>query len=156
MDINATLFGQMITFALFVWFTMKFVWPPLIAALEARKARISDGLAAGERGRRELELAHEQVKKNLEVAHQQALHIIESAHKQAVLIINEAKGQASVEAERLLSKGKLDLAQQFEKAKQQLCSEIAGIALLGAEKIIAQEVDAKKHQSLLDDLVEGL
>lgn len=156
MNINATLLGQMITFALFVWFTMKFVWPPLMGALEARRAQISDGLAAAERGRRELELAHEQVQKKIEAAHHQAMGIIESAHKQASAIVDEARSQATLEAERVLSKGKMELEQQFERARQQLSAEIASIALKGAEKVVGQEVDAAKHQLLLEELVKGL
>ena len=153
MNFNATLIGQMITFAIFVWFCMKYVWPPLMTALEERKAKIADGLAAAERGQKDLELAQSKVSDNLKEAKQQAQEIINQAQKRANEIVDEAKDAARVEAEKIKSAAAADVDQQINAARETLRKEVAGIAIAGAERILNAEVNAEAHGKVLDDLV---
>ncbi len=152
MNFNATLIGQMITFVIFVWFCMKYVWPPLMAAMEERKARIADGLAAAERGQKDLELAKSRVSEDLKEAKQQAQEIIAQAQKRASEIIDEAKGAAEQEAEKIRSAASADIDQQINSAREQLRKEVAALAVAGAEKILEREVDAKAHSKVLEEL----
>jgi len=156
MDINATLIIQMLVFATFVWFTMKFVWPPLTKALEERRDKIADGLAAAERGRRELELAQERVKEDLKQVKADAADILEKATRRAAALIDEAKEQARLEAERIAKAHREQLSQEVNRAKEMLKHEVSALALAAAEKIIMAEVDAEKNRSLLDHLIEEL
>ena len=153
MNFNATLIGQMITFAIFVWFCMKYIWPPLIAALEERNARISEGLAAAQRGRQDLEEAEIKVKESLKEAKTQAQEIINQAQKRANEIVDEAKEGAREEADKIKVAATADIDQQVTAAREQLRKEVSGIALAGAEQILKREVDAKAHAAVLDDLV---
>ena len=153
MNFNATLIGQSITFAIFVWFCMKYVWPPLMTALEERKARIADGLAAAERGQKDLELAQARVSDNLKESKQQAQDIINQAQKRANEIVDEAKGIARDEAEKIKSAASADIEQQINSAREQLRKEVSGIALAGAEAILKREVNAETHGKVLDDLM---
>ena len=153
MDINATLLGQFITFAVLVWFTMKYVWPPIIKAIHDRQVRIAEGLAAAERGQHELELAQH---KSLELqrdAKIQAADILDQANKRAARIIDEAKSRARVEGERLLEISKLEIEQEVLNAKQQLREQIAQIAVAGAEKILQKHIDVSTDEHLLQQLV---
>jgi len=152
MNFNATLIGQMITFAVFVWFCMKYVWPPLMAALEERKTRIADGLAAAERGKKDLELAKSRASEDLKEAKQQAQEIIAQAQKRASEIIDEAKGQAEQEAEKIKTAASADIDQQLNAAREQLRKQVAAIAVAGAEKIIEREIDADAHSKALEEL----
>ncbi len=156
MDINATLLGQMITFALFVWFTMKFVWPPLNQALQKRRSTIAEGLAAAEKSMRDLQASEAQIQKTLANARVDAAKIVEEAHKQAGLIVDDAKTRAKEEAERLLHKAHTEIEQEVQQAKESLRKEVGRIVILGAEKIIAREIDASSHQALLDQLVNEI
>jgi len=153
MNFNATLIGQMITFAIFVWFCMKYIWPPLIAALEERNARISEGLAAAQRGQQDLEEAEIKVKESLNEAKTQAQEIINQAQKRANEIVDEAKEGAREEADKIKVTATADIDQQVTAAREQLRKEVSGIALAGAEQILKREVDAKAHAAVLDDLV---
>ena len=153
MNFNATLIGQMITFAIFVWFCLKYIWPPLMHALEERKARIADGLAAAERGQKDLELAQARVKDNLKEAKQQAQEIINQAHKRANEMVDEAKETAREEAEKIKAGATADIEQQINSAREQLRAEVATIALAGAEKILKREVNAEAHGKVLDDMM---
>ena len=153
MNFNATLIGQMITFAIFVWFCMKYIWPPLIAALEERNARISEGLAAAQRGQQDLEEAEIKVKESLNEAKTQAQEIINQAQKRANEIVDEAKEGAREEADKIKVAATADIDQQVTAAREQLRKEVSGIALAGAEQILKREVDAKAHAAVLDDLV---
>jgi len=156
MNFNATLIGQMITFAVFVWFCMKYVWPPIMTALEERKARISEGLAAAERGKHDLELAKHKAADNLKEAKQQAQDIINQAQKRASEIVDEAKDAARVEADRIKTAAESEIDQQINSAREQLRKEVSVLALGGAEKILGREVDAKAHSEVLDELVAQL
>ena len=153
MNFNATLIGQSITFLVFVWFCMKYVWPPLMAALEERNARITEGLAAAERGQKDLEEATSKVCDNLNEAKQQAQDIINQAQKRANEIVDEAKDIARDEADKIKNAATADIDQQVNSAREQLRKEVSVIALSGAEKILQREVNAETHAAVLDELV---
>jgi F-type H+-transporting ATPase subunit b len=153
MNFNATLIGQSITFIVFVWFCMKYVWPPLMAALEERKAKIADGLAAAERGQKDLELAQSKVSDNLKEAKAQAQDIINQAQKRANEMVDEAKGIAREEAEKIKNAATADIDQQINSAREQLRKEVSSIAISGAEKILKREVNAEAHGEVLDDMM---
>ena len=153
MNINVSLIGQIITFLVFVWFVMKFVWPPIIAAMEEREKRIADGLAAAERGKQDLAAADAKVEEMLREARQKAAQIVDQANKRGSEIVEEAKAQARSEGERLVVSAKAEIAQEVSRAKESLRAEVAGIAVAGASQILKKEVDASTHARLLDDLV---
>ncbi len=153
MNINATLLGQTIMFAMFVWFCMKFVWPPIIAALDARKKLIADGLAAGERGKHDLELAAKRAAEVLREAKEKAAEIIAQGDKRAAEIIEEAKAKADVEAGNIRTRANSEIEQEVFRAKEQLRTQVSAIALAGAGKILSREIDARAHNELLDKLV---
>ena len=153
MNFNATLIGQMITFAVFVWFCMKYIWPPLMAALDERNARISEGLAAAQRGQQDLEDAQAKVGESLGEAKQQAQEIINQAQKRANEIVDEAKDAARDEADKIKAAATADIDQQINSAREHLRKEVSSIALAGAEQILKREVDAKAHALVLDELV---
>lgn len=156
MSINATLIGQMLTFLILVWVTMKYIWPVLIKAIEERQAKIADGLAAAEKGKHELELAQTYVKKAMQDGKQHAAEILANAQKRADEIVEEAKGQARIEGERILVAAKEQVNQELAQAKQKLQQEVGRLALAGAEQILQREVDAKAHKDLLTKLATQL
>ncbi|MBI2286653.1 MAG: F0F1 ATP synthase subunit B [Nitrosomonadales bacterium] len=153
MNINATLLAQTIMFALFVWFCMKFVWPPIMAALEQRKKQIADGLADAERAKHDLELAAKRSAEILREAKEKAGEIIVNAEKRDSEIIEAAKAKAKIEGERILAGAKAEIDQEVFRAKEQLRTQVSAIALAGASKILGREIDAKAHNDLLDKLV---
>ena len=156
MDINLTLIVQMLVFAAFVMFTMKLVWPPLARALEERQEKIADGLAAAERGRKELELAQHRVTDDLKQAKVQSADIVEKANKRAAQIIEEAKEAAKAEAQNQAKLAQEQLHQQVNQARQALKKQVAGLAIAGAEQILMREVDAKSNEALLNDLIKEI
>ena len=156
MNINLTLIGQSITFAVFVWFCMKYVWPPIMAALAERKKTIADGLAAGERGRHELELAAKRAADVLREAKQQAAEVIAHAEKRAVEIVEEAKNAAKLEGERMLAAARAEIEQEANRAREMLREQVAALAVAGAERILRREIDAKAHADLLEALKKEL
>lgn len=153
MNINATLLGQTIMFALFVWFCMKLVWPPIMRALEARRKQIADGLAAAERGKHDLELAEKRSAELLREAKEKAAEIIAQGDKRAAEIVEEAKEQAKVEAGRIVTAAKAEVEQEVFRAREQLRTQVSAVALAGAGKILGREIDAKAHNDLLEKLV---
>lgn len=153
MNINATLIGQTIMFALFVWFCMKFVWPPIMAALDARNKRIADGLAAAERGKNDLALAAKRSAELLREAKEKVSEIIALGDKRAGEIVEEAKAQAKIEGDRIVTAAKAEIEQEVFRAKEQLRTQVSAIALAGAGKILGREIDATAHNDLLDKLV---
>ena len=153
LDLNATLLGQMITFIIFVWFTMRYVWPPVMKAMTERKEKIAEGLAAGDRGRRELELAQHKAAEYLRDAKIQAASIIESANKRASILVEEAKDAARIESERIILLGRSEVDREVQKAKQLLKHQVALIAVVGAEKILARNIDKIANNELLDKLI---
>ena len=156
MNINATLIGQSITFFVFVWFCMKFVWPPIMNALAERRKQIADGLAAGERGKHELDLASKRAVENLHDAKQKAAEIIAQADKRAAQLVEEAKAAAKLEADRMIAGAQASIAQETVRAKEALRGQVAGLAVAGAEKILRREIDAKAHADLLDAIKNEL
>ena len=153
MNINATLLAQTIMFALFVWFCMKFVWPPIMAALEQRKKQIADGLAAAERAKHDLELAARRSAEILREAKEKAGEIVSSGEKRASEIIEAAKEQAKTEGDRIITGAKAEIDQEVFRAREQLRTQVSAIALAGAGKILGREIDARAHNDLLDKLV---
>jgi F-type H+-transporting ATPase subunit b len=156
LHINFTLVIQMLVFMAFVWFTMRFVWPPLEGALSERHDKIADGLAAAERGHRELELAQHRVKEELKHAKSQAADILEKAHRRATQLIDESKVEARLEAQKIAKLAEEQLALEVNQAKEQLRKRVASLAVAGAEKIIRRELDEKTTQDLLDTLIEEI
>jgi len=154
--INLTLFGQMLTFLVFVWFTKKFVWPPVMRALEERRARIAEGLAAADRGQKALQDADAQVAERLREARQQAAQIIEQAERRGAELVEEAKGNAQAAGERMLAQARAELEQDTNRAREALRGEVAAIALSGARQLLEKEVDATTHRDLLDRLAGQL
>jgi F-type H+-transporting ATPase subunit b len=152
MNINATLIGQAIAFFLFVVFCMKYVWPPILHALEERKKKIADGLAAGEHGKREQALAEDRAKELLREAKEQAGEIITRADKRAAEIVDESKGDAKAEGERLLTAAKADINQELNRVKEDLRGQVVSIALAGASKVLEREVDETAHAELMNKL----
>ncbi len=156
MNINATIIGQMLTFVVFVWFCMKFIWPPLISVLAERTKKIADGLSAADRAERDLELAQEKAMDQLKEAKQQAAEIIDQAHKRSSQLVDEAKDQAREEGDRLLKAAQAEIEQEFNRAREELRSQVAKIAVAGAEKVLGSSVDAKAHSALLNKLAAEL
>ena len=152
MNINATLIGQGIAFFLFVVFCMKYVWPPILHALEERKKKIADGLAAGEHGKQEQLLAEERAKELLREAKEQAGEIITRADKRASEIVDEAKQDAKAEGGRMLTAAKAEIDQELNRVKEDLRGQVVSIALAGASKVLEREVDENAHAELLNKL----
>ena len=150
MSINATLIGQMITFALLVWFTMKYIWPPLFDSLEERKKKIADGLAAAEKGQEEIVLAEKKAKGVLKDAKLQSSEIVTLAQKRANEIVEESKDTAKKEGERLIVAAKAQIEQEIQQAKEGLRKEVADLALSAAEQILGAEIDKAKHQDIIN------
>jgi F-type H+-transporting ATPase subunit b len=154
-----TLVVQMLVFAGFVWFTMKFVWPPLSKALDDRQAKIADGLAAAERGRHELELAQKHIKEELKEAKAQAADLIEKANKQSALLVEEARVEAKESAARILKQTEEQISLEMQRAQQKLRQELADLVLAGMEKVIQEALpeSAKKQavSKLITEIAEG-
>ena len=153
MSINATLIAQMITFGILIWFTMKFIWPPLTRAMDERAQRIAEGLSAAERARKELADADARVADEIKKARSEAMAIIDKAHQQANLIIDKAKQDAIVEATRQKATAAADIENMTHRAREELRGQVASLAVSGAEKILKREIDANAHRALLDQLV---
>ena len=156
MDLNATLIGQTIAMIVFVWFCMKFIWPPLMDMIEERQNEIADGLAAAEKGNRSLELAAVEKTKLLDEARGQAREIIDQANVRAGSIVDEARSTAGDEGERILVAARAEVEQEVNRAREELRGQVASIALAGAEKLISREINAATHQDLLDQLAQEI
>lgn len=156
MNINLTLIGQTLTFIVFVWFCMKFVWPPIMQALHDRKAKIADGLAAAERGQHEKELADKRAKEVLHEAKGEAAEIIAQAQKRASEIVEEAKGDARAEGERLKVAAHAEIEQEANRAKEQLRGQVVSLAVAGAGKVLEREIDEQAHSDMLDKLASQI
>jgi len=153
MDITFTLIAQALTFAILIWFTAKFIWPPMMSAIENRQKTIADGLAAAERGKHDLDLAAKRSAELLREAKEKAADILASGDKRASEIIEAAKLQAKVEADRIIAGAAAEIEQEAFRAREQLRSHVSAIALAGAAKILGREVDSHAHNDLLDKLV---
>lgn len=156
MNINLTLIGQLLTFVIFVWFTMKFVWTPIMGALETRKKEIADGLAAAERGQHEQELAKERAAEELREAKAQAADIVAQAHKRAGEIVDEAKGNARTEGDRILHAAQTEIEQETNRAREQLRTKVGELAVAGAEKILRKEINAAAHKDIVTALAKEI
>ncbi len=156
MNFNATLIGQMIAFAVFVWFCTKFVWPHIIKAMEDRKTRIADGLAAAEKGLHDLELAEKRARDILHEGKEQSQVLIAQAQKRHDEIVEEAKDNARIEGDRILAAARAEIDHERQQAKVELRQEVARLAVMGAEQILRREVDQTAHKEILDRVSAGL
>ncbi len=152
MNLTFTMIAQGIVFALFIWFTVKFVWPPLLRAIETRQKNIVEGLAEAEKGRNSLVDAKKEADKNLAEARDRAHEIVASAEKSATSRVEESKSAAKTEGERLIAAAHAQVGQEVQSAKQQLREQVAALAVAGAEKILRREVDARAHADMLNQL----
>lgn len=152
MDINATIIGQFITFAILVWFTMKYVWPPITKAMHNREKKIAAGLEAAERSKRELETAEHTALGIIRDAKMQATQIIEQANSHSAKLVEEAKIQAKQEGQRIVEMAQGEIGREVAQAKEELKSKLATLAIRGAEQIIQREIDAHAQESLLTQL----
>ena len=156
MNINATLIGQAIWFGVFIWITMKYVWPPLQKAMADRQKLIADGLAAGERGKQEFDLASKRSAEALRDAKASAAEIVGNAEKRGMQIVEEAKQAAKVEADKVVAAAKVEIEQEVERARAVLRDRVADLAVAGAERILKREIDAKAHGEMLATLKQEL
>jgi len=156
MSINATLIAQMITFGILIWFTMKFIWPPLTTAIDERAQRISEGLSAAEKARKELADADVRVVEEIKKGHTQALVIVDKAHQQATQIVEKAKQDALAEANRQKAVAAAEIDNMAHRAREALRAQVGALAIAGAERILRREIDANAHKALLDELVAEL
>jgi F-type H+-transporting ATPase subunit b len=155
-NLNATLFAQFVVFFILAIFTMKFVWPPLMKALDERAERIANGLAAADRGKAEMAAAEKRIAAELAATRDESTKRIADAEKRAAAIIEEAKQQASVEAARIIEGAKADAEQQVTRAREELRGQVAALAVQGAEQILKREVNAAAHADLLNRLATEL
>ena len=156
MNINATLLGQAISFAIFVFFCMKFVWPPLTVAIDEKKKKIREGLDVAKQAQNDLASAHDQVAKELKAVKDQAAQLLEQANRRASQLVEEAKAQAVVESEHVKALARDEIAQEINRARDVLRAQVAALAIAGAEKILRKEVDANKHADILNELATEL
>jgi F-type H+-transporting ATPase subunit b len=156
MNINLTLFAQALTFAAFIWFTVKFVWPYMLRAIETRQKTIADGLAAAEQGRRSLEVSARQADDALAQARERGGEILAQAEKRAAQLMDEARAAAREEGNREKAAAKAEIEQEVARARQQLRDHVAALAVAGAEKILRREVDARAHAELLESVKRQL
>ena len=156
MNLNMTFFGQMITFAILIWFTMKFIWPPLNKAIEERQHKIAEGLAAAEQSQKNLAQAQQSVDAELRAARTKANEIIEQAHQRANQIIDQAKNDALAEATRQKALAEAEIAASANRAREDLRKQVSTLAVTGAEKLLKREIDANAHKALLDELASEI
>jgi F-type H+-transporting ATPase subunit b len=154
-NINLTLIGQLIAFVAFVAFCMRYVWPPITAAMAERQGKIAEGLAAADRAGHDLELAQKRATEQLAEAKREAAGIIEAANKRAQAVVDEAKQAAIAESERVKAAASAEIEQERARAQEQLMTQVSALAVAGAEKILGAEIDADKHADLLTTLSAG-
>ena len=152
MNINLTMIGQTIGFFIFIAFCVKYVWPPIVQAMQERQKKIADGLAASDRANQDLELAQQRATQELREARDEAAAIVEKANKRANQIVEEAKTEAREQGDRLLAQARDEIEQERQQARDALRAEVASLAIAGAEKILESSVDAKAHSEMLDKL----
>lgn len=156
MSFNLTLIAQALTFALFIWFTVKVVWPHMLRAIEARQKTIADGLAAAEQGHKSLERSQREAEQAVVQARSRAAEILSQAEKRSVQMVEEAKQAARAESEREKAAAKAEIQQEASRAREQLRDQVAALAVAGAEKILRREIDAKAHGELLEQIKRQL
>ena len=156
MYLNATLFAQLAVFLILAWFTMRFIWPPIMKALDERAAKISEGLAEAERGRQSLTLAAEHSAEAIRESKEKAGEIITQAEKHAGQIVDEAKAQARLEAEKIIAAADIEIEQNALRVRESLRERVAELAIAGAEKILSREIDARAHSDMLTEMQRDL
>ena len=156
MNINATLFAQAIVFFAFIFITTKFIWPMMQRKIDARQKQIADGLAAGEQGRKSLEVSSKQAEQAIQEARSRSAEILSQAEKRAAQVVEEAKANAKAEGEREKTAAKAEIQQEVSRAREKLRDQVAALAVAGAEKILRREVDAKAHADLLEGIKRQL
>ena len=156
MNINATLIGQTIAFFLFVWFCKKFVWPPMVNAMQERQTQIADGLAAAEKGQQAQDVAEKEAAQMVSEAKSQAAEIIANAEKRGNVVVDEAKATAGSEKERIIASAQAEVEQDVHSAREELRLQVSSIAVAAASKIVDKEIDEQAHAGLLEDLVKQL
>ncbi|MEO6264718.1 MAG: F0F1 ATP synthase subunit B [Luteimonas sp.] len=156
MEIGMTLLGQALSFAILIWFTVKFIWPPLMAAIEERQQRIAEGLAAADRSHKDLAQAQDKINEALKDARVKANEIIDQAHQRAVQLVDAAKQDAIAEADRQKALAEADIGAAANRAREQLRMQVSALAVSGAEKLLRREIDASAHKALLDELAAQL
>ena len=156
MDINATVLGQMIAMLVFVWFCMKYIWPPLLAAIEERQEKIADGLAAADKGQQRLEEAQVEADDIVSDARKQATSILDQANARANDIVADGKADGAKERNRQLGAAKAEIVQETNRAREELRGEVSAIAMASAEKILQREIDSKQHEDILGKLAQEL
>ena len=152
MNFNFTLIGQLLAFILFVWFCIRYVWPPMLQILEEREKEVADGLEAASRGRKELEDANAQKEMIVDEAKKEAADLVSQAGQRANQMIEDAKNQAQEEAERIKTSAKADLDQAAKKAREEIRSEVATLVVAGAEKILGSEIDQEKNAEIIEEI----
>lgn len=156
MNLNLTLIGQLIAFLIFVGFCMKYVWPPIVAAMAERQSKIAEGLDAADKAARELEEAKAQIDEELRQARTQVSELLDQANKRSSQIVEDAQEKARIEADKIMASANAQIAQEASAAREALRAEVAALALQGAEKILSASVDQKAHEKLLKELAEQL
>ncbi len=156
MYVNATLVAQLVVFFILAWFTMKFVWPPIVKALDERATKIAEGLAAAERGKQSLDLAAKNSAETIRAGKEKVAELLVQAEKQSQQIIEEAKAQARIEADKVIVGAKAEIEQEAARAKEALRERVAELAVAGAEKILRREVNAQAHADLLAQIKQDL
>lgn len=156
MNLNYTLLGQMISFAILIWFTVKFIWPPLMQAIEERQQKIAEGLAAADNAQKNLAQAQDKVNEALKDARVKANEIIDQAHHRANQIIDQAKNDAIAEANRQKALAEAEITAAANRAKEDLRKQVSALAVSGAEKLLKREIDANAHKALIDELAAQL
>ena len=156
MNINATLLGQAIVFGILIWFSVRFIWPPLVKAIEDRQKKIAEGLAAAERGQTELQSAHGEAQAIVNTAREQAKKIVDQAHKREVTIVEEARNTAVEEGKRIVESSRQDAQQEKARARDELRKDVATLAVAGASRLLQREIDAKAHAELIEQLAREI
>ena len=156
MNLNFTLVAQAIVFASFIWFTVKFIWPPMLRAIEGRQKTIADGLAAAEQGKRSLEQSTHRADEEMQRARGRAAEVLAQTEKRSAQLIDEARKAAKEEGKREKTAAQAEIEQEVTRAREQLRDQVAALALAGAEKILRREVDARAHAELLDSIKKQL
>lgn len=156
MNLNATFIGQIVAFAIFIYLTQRFVWPPIVAAMAERTKRIADGLQAADKAEKDLELAKKKVVEQLTSAKKEAAAIIDQANKRAIEVVEEAKEKARIEADRIKVSAQAEIEQATARAKEELRSKVVVLALAGAEKILESSIDQNAHNELVNKLAAEL
>jgi len=156
MNLNATLIIQVLVFFILAWVTMKFIWPPLIAAIDERRTKIAEGLASAEKGEASLAEAKAAATEIVKEAHARAGKIVEQANRRSTELVDEARGVALAEGQRLVSEARQEVALEASRARQQLSKEVATLVVVGASKLLGREIDAKAHADLLESLAREI